>query len=946
MPWVSYSHQNLLSTSKVSYISKVLIDFSVCNRVENYSRHFNLREAGEAPDTLLDYFGIGDDSMDNDWMLMVDESHVTLPQLKAMYAGDRARKEKLVKHGYRLPSALDNRPLREDEFWKRIPQTVFVSATPSPKELRLAESSTVDMTIRPTYVPDPIIETRPTQNQLDDLLKEIRLRAERNERTLALALTKKDAEDLSDYLKSHGVLSDYIHSGLKTHDRSKVLRDLQEGDIDCLVGVNILREGLDLPQVSLVAILSADSEGFLRSETALLQMIGRAARNVNGKAILYANRTTRSMKACIEATKQRRLLQLEYNQRYNKEMRSTAGSSMLSIFELLKDEIQAEKPLEVVSSTGQEIRPMHSNLNSVKPSIAAIRSCDSLVMTDHIPSKPGVYFWKDQNGIILYIGKAKKLRSRVKSYLSSGGKHSQRIKAMLKRARNVEFLLTPSERDALLLESNLIKHHQPPYNVLLKDDESYPYICASIGDSLPSFSLAPRKLTTPQANSYKYFGPYPSFREINEVLQAIENKYELRAKNFQVRYGSMLKSEYQKDFNKALEEIFLAPDVSSSLPALRSEYEEASILFDHSDNAERDIVSIAKLEENGVEALVHILQLRNGVTAGQFSYSCKIPAGINCSEDLGSLLQTVLEQKHYPQGDFTSEKHNKFRFFPKEILVQYPLPAPTNLRAMFRKQSNSTSTTKLSIRTPAKRGGRKETDEKAMKFAIDNAEEAVRQRTFAETKGATKTSLDGTASRELAKLLDLGTIPERIEAYDISHTHGDVAVGSRVVFEGGKPLKKDYRLFNIRTVDGVDDYASIEEVLERRFRKAWINGEGGLVNSNDAWALPDLVVIDGGKGQLGAAISGMRKAGIFPSNSDCSSDDEFVGYSSRSAKVPIVSLAKNLEEVFAPGNPEPINDSPDSAALLLLRALRDESHRFSLTAHRKRRSKLNGLKKA
>ena len=908
-----------------------------------------MREAGEAPDTLLDYFGIGDDSKGNDWMLMVDESHVTLPQLKAMYAGDRARKEKLVKHGYRLPSALDNRPLREDEFWERIPQTVFVSATPSPRELELAESSAVDMTIRPTYVPDPIIETRPTQNQLDDLLKEISLRAERNERTLALALTKKDAEDLSDYLKCHGIHSDYIHSGLKTHDRSKVLRDLQEGAIDCLVGVNILREGLDLPQVSLVAILSADSEGFLRSETALLQMIGRAARNINGKAVLYANRSTRSMKACIEATKQRRLLQLEYNERFNKEMRSTEGSSMLSIFELLKDQIQAEKSLEIVTSNGQDISTIHDNHNSieVKPSIAATRSCDKLVMTDHIPSKPGVYFWKDQNENILYIGKAKKLRSRVKSYLSSGTKHSQRIKAMIKRARSIEFLLTPSERDALLLESNLIKHHQPPYNVLLKDDETYPYICASIGDPLPSFSLVPRQLRTPQARNYKYFGPYPSFREINEVLQAIENTYELRAKNFQVRYGSMLQSEYQKEFNKALEEIFLSPDISSSLPAMRSEYEEASTLFDHSDNTERDVVSIVKSEANKGEALVLILQLRNGVTTGQFSYSCKIPAGITGSEDLGNLLQTVLEQKHYPQGDCTSEKCNEFRFFPKEILVQYPLPAPSDLRAMFRKQSNSTSTTtKLSIRTPAKRGGRKETDEKAMKFAIDNAEEAARQKIFVETKGATKTSLDGTASKELAELLDLRTMPNRIEAYDISHTQGDVAVGSRVVFEGGKPLKKDYRLFNIRSVEGVDDYASIEEVLERRFRKAWINGEGGLVSSNDAWTLPDLVVIDGGKGQLSAAISGMGKAGIFPSNSDCKSDDEFTGYNSRSAKVPIVSLAKNLEEVFAPDNPEPINDSPNSAALLLLRALRDESHRFSLTAHRKRRSKLNGLRKA
>ena len=459
------------------------------------TRHFNLREAGQAPDTLLDYFGIGEHQ--NNWMLMIDESHVTMPQLRAMYAGDRARKEKLVKHGYRLPSALDNRPLRDDEFWDRVPQTVFVSATPGPKELQLTNSQPVDMTIRPTFLPDPIIEKRPLENQLDDLTKEIKERAEKNERTLVLTLTKKDAEDLSTYLIKHHILADYIHSGLKTHERSTVLKSLQEGNIDCLVGVNILREGLDLPQVSLVAILGADSEGFLRSETALLQMVGRAARNINGKAILYANRTTKSMEACMEATNQRREKQLQYNQINGKEMRSTAGSSMQSIFELLRDQIEGVQTLKAVPTEKIKISDQYNT--------STTQSCENLVLTDHVPTKPGVYFWKDSAGNILYIGKAKKLRSRVKSYLAPRTQHSERIKAMLRKACDIEFILTESERDALLLESNLIKHHQPPYNVLLKDDESYPYICASIGDPLPSFSLVPRKLTTPQARNYVSF---------------------------------------------------------------------------------------------------------------------------------------------------------------------------------------------------------------------------------------------------------------------------------------------------------------------------------------------------------------------------------------------------------------------------------------------------------
>lgn len=319
----------------------LLRETRTCAGVENYSRHMALREAGEAPDTLLDYFGYATDNgsrptkRSDDWLLIVDESHVTLPQLKAMYGGDRARKEKLVKHGYRLPSALDNRPLRADEFWKRVNQAIFVSATPSKQELGLIagipNNDPVDMLIRPTFVCDPDIVVRPMEGQLSDLLHEILERAKRKERTLAMTITKRDAEDLADYLMEHGVSASFIHSGLNTHERSNALKALQNGEIDCLVGVNLLREGLDLPQVSLVAILNADSEGFLRSETALLQTIGRAARNMNGTAILYANRVTESMQKCIDATKFRREVQLEYNSKYGKEMKSTQGSSVLSI---------------------------------------------------------------------------------------------------------------------------------------------------------------------------------------------------------------------------------------------------------------------------------------------------------------------------------------------------------------------------------------------------------------------------------------------------------------------------------------------------------------------------------------------------------------------------------------------------------------------------------------
>lgn len=360
----------------------------------------------------------------------------------------------------------------------------------------------MDMIIRPTHVCDPEIHVRPPDTQLDDLLNEITTRAERNERTIAMAITKRDAEDLAEYLQNHGVSSAYIHSGLTTQERSDALKMLQSGEIDCLVGVNLLREGLDLPQVSLVAILNADSEGFLRSETALLQTVGRAARNINGTAIFYANRITDSMKRCIDDTKHRRERQLAYNQDFDLESRSTEGSSLMSIFDLLKDEIEEEIPLETVGRENAGVNPME--LLVTTSAVVDRVSGNTTIATEHVPSKPGVYFWKDEAGKVLYIGKAKKLRSRVKSYLSPGAKHSPRIKVMLEKATAVDFVLTPSDRDALLLESNLIKHHQPPYNVLLKDDESYPYICASIGDEFPRFFAVPRRQLGEKASRYRY----------------------------------------------------------------------------------------------------------------------------------------------------------------------------------------------------------------------------------------------------------------------------------------------------------------------------------------------------------------------------------------------------------------------------------------------------------
>jgi excinuclease ABC subunit B len=284
---------------------EMMLEIGFCKGVENYSRHLSGRKAGEPPPTLIDY-------LPRNALMIVDESHVTIPQVGGMYRGDRARKENLVNYGFRLPSALDNRPLRFDEFEKLMPQTIFVSATPAEYERKHA-GQVVEQVVRPTGLVDPVLEVRPARTQVDDLLSEIRLRTARHERVLVTTLTKRMAEDLTDYLGEHGVKVRYLHSDIDTVERVEIIRDLRLGEFDVLVGINLLREGLDIPEVSLVGILDADKEGFLRAERSLIQTIGRAARHINGTAILYADTMTDSMKAAIDETERRRRKQVEWN---------------------------------------------------------------------------------------------------------------------------------------------------------------------------------------------------------------------------------------------------------------------------------------------------------------------------------------------------------------------------------------------------------------------------------------------------------------------------------------------------------------------------------------------------------------------------------------------------------------------------------------------------------
>ena len=299
---------NLLEV-RVTNDLEMIRELGHCSGIENYSRYFDGRQAGERPYCLLDFFP-------DDYLLIVDESHESIPQIRAMYGGDRKRKMTLVEYGYRLPAALDNRPLTFDEFEELTPQTIYVSATPAPYELERSEGVIVEQVIRPTGLLDPVIEIRPSTNQVDDLMEEIQLREERDERTLVTTFTKRMAEELSEYLANNGVRCNYIHSDIDTFERVEILNQLRTGQIDVLVGVNLLREGLDLPEVSLVAIIDADKEGFLRSYRALTQTIGRAARNINGTAILYADTITKSMQQTIDDTNSRRAKQMRYNEEH------------------------------------------------------------------------------------------------------------------------------------------------------------------------------------------------------------------------------------------------------------------------------------------------------------------------------------------------------------------------------------------------------------------------------------------------------------------------------------------------------------------------------------------------------------------------------------------------------------------------------------------------------
>ena len=348
---------------RVNYDCEMLLETGFCRGVENYSRHLALRGEGETPTTLIDFFP-------KDFLLVVDESHVTLPQVRGMYNGDRARKQNLVDYGFRLPSALDNRPLKFDEFEKKINQAIYVSATPGDYELDLVDNHYVEQIIRPTGLLDPLVEVRSSKNQIDDLVKEIEIRKENNERVLITTLTIKMAEELTNYLKNIDMKVAYLHSEVKTLQRMKIIRDLRLGVYDVVVGINLLREGIDIPEVSLIAIMDADKQGFLRSDRSLIQTIGRCARNANGKVIMYADMVSESMKIAIDETARRRSIQEEYNKEHGivpktiiKEIRDLITNEDETSKKENKEKLSKKEKIDLIEKLTKEMNTAARELN-------------------------------------------------------------------------------------------------------------------------------------------------------------------------------------------------------------------------------------------------------------------------------------------------------------------------------------------------------------------------------------------------------------------------------------------------------------------------------------------------------------------------------------------------------------------------------------------------------
>ena len=950
----------------------------VCPGLENYSLHFSGRRPGEAPETLIDYMGAGGGR----WTCFIDESHVTVPQLRAMYEADRSRKAKLIEHGFRLPSALENRPLRPEEFWARVlgeQRCVFVSATPGDTELEMSAracaeigppavfhgqrllspgANVVEMVLRPTFVVEPEVSVLPTANQLDALVARIaeERRAPHRGKALVLTVLKKDAEDLAEWLADRGVRAAFIHSGVDTTGRSDILRALQEDELDCIVGVNLLREGIDLPQVSLVAVLDADKEGFLRSDRALIQMAGRAARNAHGKVVFFADRRTEAMRNAIGEMDRRRRIQRRYNEVHGKVPVSARQREHRSIFDLVREEEgvsdlsallvggggggggggaggggsparrraaglrRPEGPIALGAvapavAGGPPPRPPPSSIEGEMPHVAALRD-----MVDAFPATPGVYVWSSSPELakesVLYVGKSRSLRSRAMSYLTRSSRTaSYRIRMMLEHARCCVHIETEDDAGALLMEAELIKRWQPRFNVKMRDASSYPYILVDHRQKLPAVQ---RAYTLPSHAEFDAFGPFTDRRELSALLDRVERAFRLRRKAVGAKFNDAASSA---SYLSSLQDC-VAVLRGDGARILRRATEAAS-----ADGARlralADLVDACGTHAGGSAGLVDVAAVvtEEGAEGRSPTCSCAVaivsgpedggdgtgpPAGrtktftyvVEVPWELGEGGPVRVSAEEVDEVFFRVLERHYIRLFgrrPSELVTLPGLDADRRgqLESLLRARAVTRGATEPRVLEGGGAG------DLAGSAAVDAARAAL-ESSVRDKERARRSLVD------LRDSLRLGSVPALIEAYDISHFGGSATVASRVAFEDGKPAQHLYRRYNIRSLapGRVDDYAAVREVMRRRAA---------------AGALPDLIVIDGGKGQLSAAREGIAAVEGAPAPR-------------------VVALAKREEEVFVAAEGGPVEGVRPLARSLLMH-MRDEAHRFALSASRKRRSR-------
>ena len=985
---------------------QLLRELGWCPGAEHYSRHLRGSKPEEPPVTLLDYFSYKADAESpdqrRDWLLIADESHVMLPQLRAMYGGDRSRKTALVGAGYRLPSALDNRPLKSEEFWQRVPQALLVSATPGDIETEWVGGKTsdsmVDMVVRPSGVLDPPVHIIGKTNQLETLAHRVSEKANAGERSLVCVLTKADTEDLSTYLNSQGIRADWVHSELTAPQRAEKLSKLQQGELDCIVGAQLLREGLDLPSVSLVAILDADIPGFMRSARSLMQMAGRAARNKHGECILFADNVTGAMREMMEEVDRRREKQHRHNVANNLVPETaTLGSSTstLSLFEVMADEIEKEKEKWAVEQSAA-LTPKTSDVDDEavekalrswrkrregggvrpgpKPSdaqkVVEIDTSERLVaetvldaygidathverlrrLSRDMPSKTGVYRWIDENGKVLYVGKAKNLRNRTAHYLAPALiQSSPRHRKLLASARNLDSVLTPGgEADALALEARLIQRERPALNILLKDapkPESARIILTSSGAEGRIFVA--RFKNEYESEKAERFWTLPTREAANRTLALLERTLDLRGVSFRSRFGEKTAvAEWQfvskvaslvldAKYDEAVELLEGRGNMAGALELRIRAQEEAergegsrgslaALLQADSAAKKWNMDVIAAASSGGASCEVKVIKIRDGTIIDVLGASIELPdtnVDDTISEaTLAEAAQIVAEQM------YASEDADH----PDVVYVPHKVAEPETLRASLKSlgigSSGATKKGKVLQHGAAKEGSLLAA---LADMALENASESARS-----------TSVKTAAALLLKDAIGMFESPSTIEGVDVSHLAGQNAVTSFVRFEGGSPAPLKHRRYELSdAVTPSDDYGGISESIAARLKSKS--------------KLPDLILIDGGVGQLTVAATALIEGGVHISNMFNDEDDK-VGASARAdgrRTVALCALAKGRssgEEALwipslSPGG-QVVGVKVDDArveALKLLRSVRDSAHSVALGAHRTLRRRRN-----